>query len=282
MNIYNKGLWSLPNRIKKDIFIFSLPLFLASATRSDHQFSWYWTAFIGACFSSVPMSSKKRMICSSILFIFQTFYSKAYFFCLGFSIAQAYNNNILKTKQKEVTVFITRLEILGWLCSEIVSLPKIIKLILGSISLFIAFICDPPCVESNDPFDEMKKRIDSMSLVNIEYRQFINGNNANKKFVYTGLKPFLFEILYTVGQNKILILFCSFFSCEVTDYLIFLIGTLGILDLKWELLTLLLKGSATSNVYFRILSTFVLVVLISVIQSLFENDVNGIKEIMRY
>lgn len=285
MNIFNETIWSIPNRIKKDIVVFSMPLFLLSASRSEHSFSLYWTALIGAFFGLIPLTSKHKMICSSILYLVQLFSPDFYYFTLGFALVQAYDNNILLTKKSEINLFISRLEIVGWLCSEIMIIPKIIQIILGSILFFVSITCKSPCIECEDPFEEMKKRIESSGLLNLEYRHFVKNENTLNSSLFeslyisliNNLQPFLFEILYMVSRNKILILFCSFFSYEISEYIIFLIGIMAIMDLRWELITLLVKGSASGNIPFRILTTFLMVTLTNILQSLFKDNVETSK-----
>lgn len=263
-------MFSLPKRIKRDILTYSLPLFLISATRNNQPLSLYWSAGIGALIGFIPIGSKLKMSVSSILFILQIFNSKLYFISLGYSLSQAYHNKILSTKETEICVFISKIEIIGWLCSELLVIPRIIKLILGSICLFISFTCNHVCVESSDPFDEMKKRIENPNLVNAEYRQFIRGNEKEKSVFLKRFQPFLFEILYLVGKNKLLILFFSFFSAEISEYFIFVIGLLGLLNLRWEPFISILKGSAGANVLFRVVSTYLSILAVSMVQKVSE------------
>jgi hypothetical protein len=278
---------NFPKDIKRDVIIFSMPLFLISLTRADQNMSLYWTSIFGTFLGFIPLSSKLKMTLSAILFIFQVFNSNLYFFTFGYILTQAYKNCIFNTKQDEITLFISKIEILGWLCSEFLIIPKLIKLILGTLLLFYSLICEPPCVECKDPFEEMKKRIKIANLVNLEYRQFIkdsngdsNGSNPTDKRDKNTKKAdylsninfksiFLFEIIYLIGKYKILILFFSFFSFEISEFFIFLIGLLGFLNLRWEPILLVLKGGTCKNIIFRVISTYLIYQTLLIVQGMY-------------
>ena len=274
MKICHESLYSLPNLIKKDIIVYSMPLFFLSVNRSEHDYFLFWLTSIGAGFGLIPMKSKHKLICSAVLYLIHVFIPISFYFCLGFSLFQAYNCNVMSIKKQEINIFISKLEIIGWLCSEIINIPRIIQLMIGSVLVFVSITCDPPCIESEDPFEEMKKRIESPALVNLEYRHFIKNESEQKKSIFKDFYPFLFEIVYMAGTEKIWILFFSFFSFEISEYLIFLIGILAMMEFKWEILIILLKGSPSGNIYPRIITSMLSAYLSVIINNFLKNANN--------
>lgn len=261
----------LPTLIRKDILTYALPLFLMNLSRTEFNNKDYWLAIPGCILAWAPIKSKPRLVVSSLLYLLHVFMPSLYFLCLGFILHQAYNSNILISKNLLVCSFTVKIEIIGLLCSEFVTVPAIIKLILGSLAIFISITCAPPSVECSDPFESMKAKIDSSNMLNMEYRSFISMKRDEEYL--KDAKLFFTEILYMISERKFLVLFCSFFSFEKFELVIILIGVLFIFGCRWEYLCIILKAEATSNVLFRVCGTYTVYLVVSAINQMTVSDI---------
>ncbi|ELA41320.1 uncharacterized protein VICG_01693 [Vittaforma corneae ATCC 50505] len=179
-------------------------------SRTEFNNNDYWMTVPGCILAWAPMKSKPRLIASSLLYLLQVFVPSLYFLCLGFILHQVYNSNILISKNSLVCNFIMKVEIIGLLCSEFITVPAIIKLIFGSLAVFISITSSPPNVECPDPFESMKAKISSSNMLNMEYRCFINMKREEAYLKDAGL--FFTEILYMLSEKKILAAFLLFFQ----------------------------------------------------------------------
>lgn len=249
----------LPILIKKDILIYAFPLFLMNLCRSEFYNGDYWMAIPGCLLAWVPVSSKTRLTTSSILYTLHAFFPGFYFLFLGFILHQAYNSNLLASKPSVVCRFISKIEVVGLLCSELLVIPGIIKLALGVLAIFISITCGPPNIETSDPFENMKAKIDSSQMLNLEYRRFLSGEETSGYFTEAAI--FYTEIFYMISHKRILLLFCSFFNIWKSQYLIIPIGVIFLLRGSWEYLCLFIETCTTRNVLFRVCGTYFMYVL---------------------
>jgi hypothetical protein len=260
----------IPSLIRKDIITYSLPLFLMNLSRNEFENNKYWLAIPGCVVAFVPLKSKSKLIVSSLLYTVQIFIPSVYFLCLGFILHQAYNSNLFISKKQVVCDFIAKIEIIGFLCSELVVIPSIIKLMLASLVIYISITCKPPCIESLEPFESMKARIESSSILNTEYRYFMDKTRSYKFFEDARL--FYTEILYMISSFKIALLFFSFFSFENFKFLVFVIGILYIFGYKWEYLCIILESKATSNVLVRVIGSYIVYEMAIITRDMTRNE----------
>lgn len=250
---------NLPRPINRDILTYGLPLFLMSLTRLEADNKYYWMAIPGCIFARVPFTSKTKLIISAVLYLVQVVFPDLYFLALGFILHQAYNSNILMSKKPVVCNFLTKMEILGFLCSTVVSVPVVLRLCLGVAALSVVAMSAPPSVEAPDPFESMKAKIPSSKMLNIEYRYFLGQGREEEQ---TDMRVFWTEIFVMISHRKVLLLFCSFFSLARFDLVVVAMGILFIFGYCWEFLSLILKANAAPNVIFRVVTTYVIYLLL--------------------
>lgn len=257
------SLFTLPFRIRQDILVYTFPLFLMNLSRTDNK--QYSDAIIGsliALFICNRIYSKTMLNISSILYVIQIFVPSMYFYSYGFILHQAYNNNIIISKEDVSNRLIVKIEILGWILSEVVEIPRLIRLILGGMAVIISLRSDPPSLETEDPYESIKRKIDQPKLLNIEYRQTISRvkdkNRERWSKSFSNLTPFLIEPLYMISDRKTLLLFCSFFSFEYSQILTILTGILFAFDSYWECGIILQKTGGSRIGFVRCIWSYVI------------------------
>lgn len=170
---------SLPSEINQDIFVYSLPLFLICVDRPQSGYIDYWKAIPGCITGHVPLGSKVKLIISTFLYLIQVVRPSLHFFCFGFAVYQAYNANLLISKKSTICKAIGKIEIIGFIISEVIRIPQFVRLLGGVLVLLITTMASPPNTECKDPFERMKVKISSPRLLNIEYRLYMK-NKSNK------------------------------------------------------------------------------------------------------
>lgn len=242
----------LPYKIRKDIIIYSLPLFLINLSRSEFNNKFYFLTIPGSILGMIPITSKSKLIVSSFLYLAHIFIPSLYFLILGFILQQSYNSNILVSKSGLVSNFIAKIEIVAFLCSDLVQIPIFLKIIFSCLILYISITSKNVSIESRDPFESMKNKIESANMLNLEYRTYLNnkiGVEYNNPIFYT-------EIFYMISNYKTLVLFCSFFSIKRSELILLFIGILYIFRYRWEYLCLILKVETTRNVLLRVICSY--------------------------
>lgn len=251
-------LQSIPPKIIQDIIIYSIPLFLITADRNLIGNENYWISLFGSIVASLPLpffqSSKTKLVLASMLYIAYIFIPELYFFVFGFILNQSYNSGLLKSDQKSVCKLISKIELIGYLLSEIIYIPVHIKLFMGAVAFIISLFAPKPCAESSEPFESMKSRINSASRLNSEYRVFLD-KEIKKPLIS---KPYLIDTLYIMSKNRLKFLFSMYFSLEGSEFFIFPIGILYILEIPWEYFCLLLRTEPNYNVNSRIIVNYLL------------------------
>lgn len=266
------SLFILPYGIRKDILVYSFPLFLMSLSRKTNDNSRFSDTIVGSLIALVitkRIYSKTSLILSSILYLTQLFVPSLYFYVYGFMIHQAYNTNITVSKNEISDRLIVRIEVLGWIISEIVEVPRLLRLIFGGMAVLMALRSDSPSLETEDPYESLKMKIDQPKLLNQEYREVINyikTRDARTKW-YEDLTPFVLEPFYMISDRKILLLFCSFFCFEYSEILVIFTGILFVFDFYWEWGILLQKTSGSRRGIVRCIWTFIIYKIIITIKN---------------
>lgn len=256
----------LPNPIKRDILIYSFPLFLTCLSRFQNSNDTYWLSAIGALLGTVlpvAFGSKQRLVLSAILYFVQLFIPSCYFIAFGFILHQSYNTRILLSRTSLVCLFVSKVEIIGVLCSEMVEVPVTVRFALATVAIFASFYANPPCFECEDPFESMKARITVAKMLNSEYREYVSMKVKKKRDYLKDAGIYLTEILYMVSSNKVLVLFSSFFSFETSELVIFVMGIMLVFEYSWEYLCLILKTNPTPNTLSRVTGTYIVYFIVN-------------------
>jgi len=254
---------ALPTSINRDIIVYAMPLFLMSFDRPHNDNLKYCMAIPGCIVAHIPMASKTRLILSAALYLLQVLVPPIHFFCLGFILQQAYNSNILVSKRPVVCALIGKVEIMGMACSEILRLPVVVRVLVGVLVFCMSVLASAPSVETSDPFESMRAKIDSAKLLNIEYRCYMRQKTV-KAAHHRELGLFFTDLLMMVSNRKLLMLFCSFFSLGRSETVILVMGILLIYGWVWEYLCFVLKADPTPNVAFRVVVTYGMYILVYV------------------
>lgn len=250
---------NIPPKIAKDIIRYTLPLLLTMSSRGENQNDRYWGTIPGSLVASVLAmyisycGSKIRLVLSSVLYLASLFVPSLYFFSLGFILNQSYNTNIFRSQQPSVSKLVSKIELVGLLASEAVTIPQNVKIVLGGATLISSVLARSPCVETEEPFECMKGRIDSANALNSEYRFFLKKGSGHDG---GGRRLYIVDALYMITRRKMDLLFSILFSLELSEFFIFLVGVLFVLDVPWELACLLLKTEPTPNVSLRLISNY--------------------------
>lgn len=249
---------SIPPKLAKDLIRYTLPLLLIMSSRKEHPNNRYWGTIPGSLVASVLLvydsycGSKVMLVLSSVLYLACVFMPSLYFFSLGFILNQSYNTNIFRSQLSSVNKLVSKIELVGLLASEAMTIPLDVKVALGGAVLVSSMLVHSPCIEAREPFECMKSRIDSANALNSEYRLFLRKeawHDAKRKL-------YIVDVLYMVTKRRMNLLFSVLFSLELSEFFVFLVGVLFVLDIPWEFSCLLLKTEPTSNVSFRLVCNY--------------------------
>lgn len=261
--MFNK---EIPPKIIQDILILSIPLLLISSNRSNHSNQDYWHAIIGSGIGMIPFfpnnSAKPRLIICSLLYLISVIKPSFYYFCFGYILHHSYNLKILISNPKSVCKLVSKVELIGYMFSESIVLPFNLKIFLGCLSLISSILLNQLYTEVVDPFDLMKSKIESASILNIEYRALI----SSKKPILSW-KVYPIDILLMIADRKMSFLFGMIFSFEISEVVIFLIGILYIFEIPWEIFCIFLKTFPNSNTLIRTIITYIIFYIIDFLKA---------------
>lgn len=258
----------IPPKILQDLVLYSVPLLLITSERKNGANTKFYGAIAGSILCSLPIfpikGSKFKLIMSSVAYLLYLFIPQIYFFALGFILNQSYNTGIFRSNLNSVCKLVSKIELIGYLISESIVIPTNIKFFMGFSSLVVSLLAPMPCCECPEPFELMKSKIGAATMLNSEYRLFLNKEKTKEALIS---KPYLIDILYMASREKIKILFSIYFSFEVSESIIFLAGSLFILEIPWEYTCILLKAEPNCNVNIRLIVNYLLFIVINFLET---------------